>query len=94
MPRIVAAFGLLVLASCSSIDRAYVSEFTPLSEDRFQFRAHETVIYTHDDRIAWMEDHLRRNAMCPDGYEIERQSRLDNPGTLVRELFIVGRCTG
>ena len=91
MKRLAIALAALSLSACEAADRRTISQFTPLPDGRFQFRAQEAIIYSQRDRIAWLEQYLDDNGLCPNGYEIDQLMHIDN-NALVDELFIAGHC--
>ena len=81
----------MVLVGCASYDRFYTTQFTPISDHRFIYRALEISVYSHETRISWMEEDLANNNFCPDGYEIERMDRNVRTGS-AGDLIVHGRC--
>src|SRR5579864_7410845 len=66
---------LSVTGGCTGIDGAELAEFRPLPGGTFEYRAATTMFYGPEDygwsegqRLAWLKDYLRLNAMCPNGY--------------------------
>lgn len=96
-PAITAAACLLV-AGCAAIDaqdRAAGSDFTP-SADRTSF-VYKGTMFRNDDSHArgWLNDWLRDNNMCPNGYkETSRDRVVTHPviGGQAYRLTIAGKC--
>lgn len=91
MRQLSAALPCMLVAGCAALDRPAMSEFTPLPDGRFEYRVAEAVVYSQRERIAWLERYLADNDLCPDGYEIDRMTRIDT-GAFVDDLLITGRC--
>lgn len=74
-----------------------MTQFEPVGETAFRYEAKADLIYPLDsagaeaDRIAWLEQYLRDNGVCPGGYRIA-----DRRSVLVRgpihQIYYDGVC--
>ena len=92
---------LLFLCACSAIDRLDHTEFKPIGQSAFEYKAIADVLYPEDSESAeakrhqWLERYLADNGLCPNGYEITQRRAVHRfrglLGTIV-DIFYVGRC--
>jgi len=66
-----------LLAGCTDLDRAELSEFRLTGPYAFEFRATTNLSYPADSggwaegqRLRWLADHIDAYAVCPRGYMI------------------------
>ena len=94
---------LLALTGCTGLDRAELSEFHRTAEDRFQYRATTSYFYVSDsrswaeqERLRWLQTHLKLFAMCDTGYELTSRRagfRYSSPlGYPINDIVYEGRC--
>jgi hypothetical protein len=95
-----------LLSGCASFDRLGMSSFEPFTsntgQEMFRFRADTTsVSYPTNTaegeavRIGWLEEYLKLNNMCPQGYEIiERKAvvRAETFAGPAHTIYYIGRC--
>lgn len=100
------AMGLSVLVAvtgCTGLDRAELSEFHRVSDDRFQYRASTSYFYVVDsdswaegERLRWLQTHLDLAAMCETGYELTSRRasfRYASPlGYPINDIVYEGHC--
>jgi hypothetical protein len=99
------AAAVLILSGCASMDRHTRSSFEPYSDSSgamfFRFRA-DTASAAYPEgsdeaeaiRMEWLEEHLRSDNLCGQGYEIlEREpvksSTVAGPA---QSIYYVGKC--
>ena len=94
---------VLALAGCTGLDRAELSEFHQTAADRFQYRATTSYFYVLDsrswaeeERLRWLQTHLKLAAMCDTGYELTSRRasfRYSSPlGYPINDIVYEGRC--
>ena len=92
---------LCLLAACSSVDRLAMTEFRPIGDSAFEYKAKADAMYPDDTvsaeatRLKWLKQYLEDNGYCPTGYEITERlvvTRFQGLlGNLV-DIFYTGRC--
>lgn len=99
---VAAAATLSLLAACSSIDRANLTEFQPMGDGTFRYEAAAASIgrdpsdpIAEAERMRWLETYLADNTLCPAGYEItDRTAVLTQQGLLGDgyRIYYTGTC--
>ena len=106
--KILAAFltaAFVILSGCASMDRDTPSSFEPYSDSSgamfFRFRADTaSIAYPEGSdeaeaiRMEWLEEHLRSNNLCGQGYEIlEREpAKSSTVAGPAQSIYYVGKC--
>jgi hypothetical protein len=106
--KILTAFrtaAFLILSGCASMDCDTPSSFEPYSDSSgamfFRFRADSaSIAYPEGSdeaeaiRMEWLEEHLRSNNLCGQGFEIlEREPATSSPvAGPAQPVYYVGKC--
>jgi len=97
--RTLASCGILgAVAGCATLDRPLVTDFRPVTDSIFEYRAQASALeYPADSpaaeevRMQWLRTWLDDNAMCPAGYEIT--DRREVKVGFGARIWYRGRCT-
>ncbi len=99
--RLATVAVLFSLCACSAMDRLAMTEFKPIDDSTFEYKAAADAAYPEDSESAeakrhqWLERYLADNGLCPNGYEITQRRAVHRfrglLGSLV-DIFYVGRC--
>jgi len=96
-----------LLSGCASLDRIPMSSFEPFSDNynqiMFKFRA-ESASLTYPEgskeaeatRMEWLEEYLKLNNMCKQGYEIIERKTVVKAASFVgiaHTIYYTGKCT-
>jgi hypothetical protein len=95
-----------LIGGCASMDRNRVSSFEPYTDITgnmmFKFRADtDSITYPESSekseaiRMEWLEEYLRSNTLCGQGYEIIERKPMVKSSTSsgpVHSVYYVGRC--
>ena len=94
---------LLAMTACtSSMDREAHTDFKLLPNGGFEFRATANWVYVADSataevtRIAWLEQYLSLNKICPIGYEVTDRTVVLLGRSLIgpnHDVYYTGSCT-
>ena len=84
-----------LLTACETTDRARATEFEPLPNGEFRYRADQLYPYTNEDLIRWMETSLSENNYCQNGYQITETKEVVRAQTIfgpaMSKIFF-GKC--
>jgi hypothetical protein len=92
---------MLGLAGCSSMDKQMTSRFEPIGPGEFRFEAEAGIDKAEGsqsaeaERRTWIEEYVRDNRVCGNGYNIvERKPVLVRQALLgpVHRIYYRGRC--
>ena len=107
LPNSILCMVVWLLSGCASLDRLPMSSFEPFTNNAgqvtFRFRADTaSIAYPTDTsegeavRMGWLEEYLKLNNMCPQGYEIIERKVVVRTETFAgpaHAIYYNGRCT-
>lgn len=107
LPNAILCIVVSLLTGCASLDRLPMSSFEPFANNSgqamFRFRADTaSIAYPTDTkegeavRMGWLEEYLKLNDLCPQGYEIIERKVVVRAETFAgpaHTIYYIGRCT-
>lgn len=106
LPNTILCIVISMLAGCASMDRLPMSSFEPFANNSgqvmFRFRANTaSIAYPTDTkegedvRISWLEEYLKLNNLCLQGYEIIERKVVVRTETFAgpaHTIYYSGKC--
>lgn len=95
--KIIAVLGAaLSLSACSFVERPYLSKFYVPTSSSFEYDVETREVNEHEpeeeqERIDWLEDWLKYNKTCPEGYTIDSRKYVAT-NQLMGRVYYRGRC--